>query len=332
MSYRAGAGSARDRAAAASWLAPLFGTLDPDRVLVCAGAQAAVTALLTTLARRGDTVLAEPLTYPGFRALAAQLGLRLATVSADAKGLLPEALDRACRDVRPRAIYCVPTIHNPTTVTMPPERRQAVAEIARRHGVPLIEDDAYGLLPAQPLPALCAMVPGAGFTIATMSKCLSPGLRTAFVVAPGRTEAGRLVEAVRATSLTPSPLLTALVTRWIEDGTAPTLRNAIRHEAVARQALARAVLAGATIAAHPEGLHLWLTLPAPWTRSDFTAHVRQRGLALVGAEHFAVAEPAPNAVRVCLGVAESRTTVEAALQALAEALRLNAPTHLAAIV
>lgn len=332
MTYRTGAGSVRDRAAAAAWLAPLFGTVDPDRIVVCAGAQVALTALLTTLTRPGDTVLTEPLTYPGLRALAAQLGLHLAAVPTDGNGLLPDALDRACRSLRPKAIYCVPTMHNPTAITMPPERRQELARIALRHRVPLLEDDAYGLLPEQPLAALSALVPGAGFTIATLSKCLAPGLRTAFVVAPGRTEAGRLVEAIRATSLTPSPLLVSLVTHWIETGTAAALRDSIRREAAARQAIARQELAGATMAAHPEGLHVWLTLPPPWSRGDFAAHARQRGLALVGAEHFAVAEPVPHAVRICLGVAERRAALQAALQALAETLRLNAPTHLAAIV
>lgn len=332
MSYRTGAGSTRDRAAAAAWLEPLFGALDPERVLVCAGAQAALTAVLTTLTQPGDTILTEPLTYPGLRALAAQLGLRLAAVGADADGLLPESLDRACQGTRPRAIYCVPTMQNPTAATLPVARRQALAEIARRHCVPLIEDDAYGLLPTQPLPPLCALAVGSGFYVATLSKCLSPALRAAFVVAPGRTEASRLAEAIRATSLTPSSLLTGLVTHWIESGTAATLRDAIRQEAAARQDIARTLLAGATVAAHPEGLHVWLTLPPPWDRTDFVAHVRQRGLALVASDSFAVATPPPDAVRVCLGVAEDRAALRAALQALAEALQLTAPTHLAAIV
>ena len=332
MTYRAGAGSLRDRAAAAAWLHPVLSTVDPDRVLVCAGAQSAMTALLTTLARPGDTILTEPLTYPGFRALAAQLGLRLAPVLADDDGLLPEALERACQTLQPRAIYCVPTIHNPTTVTMPLVRRQAVAEIALRHGVPIVEDDAYGLLPSHRLPAMTALVAGCGYHVASLSKCLSPGLRTAFVTTPGRTEASRLVEAVRATSLTPSPLMISLVTHWIESGSAEALCVAIRQEASARQDIARTVLAGAAIAVHPEGLHVWLTLPAQWHRTDFIAHVRQRGLALVASDSFAVAESPPNAVRICLGVAETRESVRAALLALADALQMNAPTHLAEIV
>ncbi len=329
MTYRSGAGSLRDRVAAAAWLHPVLGETDPDRVLVCAGAQCALTALMTTLTRPGDAVLTDTLTYPVFRALAAQLRLRLLPVPADAEGLLPDALDQACREAQPKAIYCVPTIHNPTAATMSAARRQAIAEHARRHAVPIVEDDAYGQFPSQPLPAIASLAPGAGYYVGTLSKCLSPGLRVAFVVAPGRMEARRLVEAVRATSLMPAPLLVSMVTRWMEDGSAAALRDAIRQEASARQDIARQVLTGADMAAHPEGLHVWLTLPARWSRTDFTAHLRQRGLALVASDSFAVATPAPNAVRICLGAAEDRETLHAALLAVAEVLHMDAPTHLA---
>lgn len=332
MTYRPGSGSLRDRIAAAAWLRPVLGEIDPDRILVCAGAQSAMTGLMTTLARPGDAVLTDPLTYPVFRALAAQLGLRLVAVPTDADGLLPDALERACRDAQPKAIYCIPTIHNPTTATMPVARRQALADLAVRHAVPLVEDDAYGQFPSQPLPAIASLADGAGYYLGTLSKCLSPGLRIAYVVAPGRPEARRAVEAVRAISLMPSPLLSVLVTRWMEDGSAVALRDAIRQEAAARQAIAREVMTETHMAAHPEGLHIWLTLPVQWRSADFTAHMRQRGLALVASDSFAVATPAPNAVRICLGAAESREALRAALLAVAETMRMDARTHLADIV
>ena len=92
---------------------------------------------------------------------------------------------RPAGSAQPKAIYCVPTIHNPTTATLSAARRQALAELAARHGVPIVEDDAYGALPSQPLPAVTSLAEGAGYYVGTLSKCLSPGLRTAFVVAPG---------------------------------------------------------------------------------------------------------------------------------------------------
>jgi DNA-binding transcriptional MocR family regulator len=341
MAYRSGLGTRLDRAMAASWLRPVMHEVDPDRILVCGGVPCALTGLLTTLARPGDTILTEALTYPSIRALAAQLGIRLVGVATDAAGLLPDELERACREVQPKAIYCVPTIQNPTTVTTSPERRQAVAAIALRTGVSIIEDDAYGLLPRTPLAAIATMAPSVSYYLSTLSKCLSPGLRTAYVVAPDRLRASRLGDAIRATSLTPPPLMTSVLTEWIRSGAAITLRDAVRDEAAARQLLALEMLPGACMAAHPDGLHVWLTLPAHWNRVEFSVHVRRVGLTLVPSDVFRVEgvaqsarvdAVAQNAVRICLGVADTRAVLRGALQSVADAMQADAPSQFAGIV
>jgi DNA-binding transcriptional MocR family regulator len=233
-------------------------------------------------------------------------------------------------------------MQNPTTVTTSAARRQAVAEIASRYRVPIIEDDAYGLLPETPLPAITSLIPApiiggrqpeaGGFHVSTVAKCLSPGLRCAFVVAPDRSLAGRVASAIRATSLTPAPLLTGLVTRWIGDGSAALLRDAVRDEARARQSLAREMLPAESIAAHPDGLHLWLTLPARRDRLEFSAELRTQGLTLVPADAFLVDGDAPNAVRMSLGAAESRDALRAALGSVALAMQSDAPRSYAEIV
>ncbi|MFC7543075.1 aminotransferase class I/II-fold pyridoxal phosphate-dependent enzyme [Siccirubricoccus deserti] len=130
--------------------------MEPARVLVCPGAQPALLAVLGTLVARGDVVLTDAFTYPGIRTATAQLGIRLAGVAADAEGMSPDAVEAACRATGAKALYCIPTIQNPTTVTMPLARRRAIAEVARRHGLRIVEDDAYGLLPAAPLPAIAS--------------------------------------------------------------------------------------------------------------------------------------------------------------------------------
>ncbi|MEI9892132.1 MAG: PLP-dependent aminotransferase family protein [Caulobacteraceae bacterium] len=124
----------------------------------------------------GDAVIVEPLTYPGLLALAAHQGLRLVPCAVDQEGLLPESLERACA-AGARAVYCTPTHQNPTTATMGLQRRADIARVIRAAGMPLIEDDAYGRLPPQPLPALASLAPGQTYHVATLAKCLSPGLR-----------------------------------------------------------------------------------------------------------------------------------------------------------
>nr|WP_281378763.1 PLP-dependent aminotransferase family protein [Azospirillum oleiclasticum] len=324
MTYRPGGGGAEDRAAGAAWLAPLLPGLPAERVLVCGGGQAALTALLTTLARCGDTVLAERVTYPGFRAAAAQLGLRVEGVAMDGDGLLPDALEEAVARHQPRALYTVPTIHNPTTATMPAARRAAVAAVLRRHALPVIEDDAYGALPPAPLAPLAALVPDLVWYLATLSKSLLPGLRIAYLVAPDAARAARAGTALRATAQMAPPLSAAIATRWIRDGTAHAIRDAVRAESTARQDLARRLLPPGSFDAHPQGHHLWLRLSAPWTATAFAGEVRRSGLAVVPDSAFTTGTPEGRALRLSLGAAPDRDTLHAALTRIATTLARDA--------
>ncbi len=331
MFYRLGAGTDADREAGARWLAPCIGRVDPARVLVCPGTQSAMLALATTLTRPGDTIAAEDVTYPGIRAMAAQLGLRVAGVATDQEGLLPDALDRVCATEQPRLVYCNPTIQNPTTATMGETRRRQVASVLSRHGTVLLEDDAYGLFPGNPMPSLSSLLPTRAFYVATTAKSLSPGLRVSFMIAPDTIEAVRLAAALRATVLMQSGLLTSLVTGWIRNGEAHAMLAAIRREAASRQRLARQVL-GSAGTAHPDGLHVWLQLPSRWQSGAFISHVRDEGLALVGSEAFVVDGPPPRAVRIALGAAASRDALAQALGRVAAAIRRDPPANYAAVI
>lgn len=329
LTYRSG-GEA-ERLAGARWVRPQLGEVAPERVLVCAGAQHALTALLTTLLRPGDLLLTEALTYPNLRLLAGHLGLRLQGLPLDGEGLLPEALDEACRHDRPRALYCTPTIHNPTTATMSAERRASVVEVARRHGLRIVEDDAYAALPGRPLPALGSLAPELVYYVATLAKALTPGLRLAYLVTPDGSEASRLAVALRATSLMAAPLLSALAARWIGDGTADSILAAIRDEATARQTLARQLLPADGIAAHPNGHHLWLRLSDGWSQAELIGEMRGRGIVMAPSEAFAVGPMAVPAVRIALGAAVDRQALAGSLTTIARALRAR-PSPQAGVV
>ena len=111
----------------------------PARVMVTHGAQHAIAAVLRAIARPGDTVLTEALSYPGLIALAQSMRLQLIGVAIDNEGLEPAALDRAARTFRSRLLFCSPTLHNPTGATQSLARRHEIAEIARRRSLLVID-------------------------------------------------------------------------------------------------------------------------------------------------------------------------------------------------
>lgn len=319
MRYQAPAGTAHNRAAGAAWLRPRLGEVPVERVLICPGAQGALLATLTSLAKPGDTICAEAIAYPGLRALAAHLGLTLLGIAIDEKGLIPEAFDELCSTRTLKALYCNPTLHNPTTATLPLERREAIVAIARRHGVPIIEDDAYGALPVAPPPALAALAPDFVYYIGGLAKCLSPALRVAYLAVPDSRSSVRIEGAIRATAGLASPLTAAIATRWIEDGTAEAVLAAIRRETAARQQIVENVLPKGTAVTDPSAFHVWLRLPQPWTRGEFSGRLQAAGIAVVPSDAFSLCPP-PEAVRLGLGAPATQEELRRSLLIIADLL------------
>ncbi|MCA1323843.1 PLP-dependent aminotransferase family protein [Herbaspirillum sp. alder98] len=319
MTYHLGGGSMADREAGAMWLQPMLGAVDVGQVVVCPGAQSALAALILARSAPGDVILAEPLAYPGLLSAASQLGRRVAAVEVDRDGMLPEALALAASVHRARLVYLNPTLQNPTTHTMPPARRAALAEVVRRLDLRIIEDDPYWLFSAQAPQPIAHYAPQHTFYVSTLAKCLLPGLRTAYVVVPQGPEQEEMLSALRSFVLMSTPLMTALTTQWIHDGTAAALLEGIRAEAWARQELAHRTL-GERALANAGGIHIWKALPEHWQAADFVQKARDQGLAVVAQDAFAHpdAPPMKAHIRISLGRARSRFELVNALRRLAE--------------
>ena len=321
LDYPAAGGNDADREAGASWIERAGVPAAPEDVLVCTGSQHGLTVVLATLLEPADVLLTEALTYAGVKAVAGLLHLRLKGLAIDADGLRPDALEDACREGGAKALYLIPTHHNPTTAIMPEARRREIVAVARTHGLAIVEDDVHGLLPAERPRPIAALAPERSYYLTSTSKTLAPGLRIAYVLAPPAM-VPRLVASLRATTWAVAPLTAAVASLWIRDGTADRLLEARRGEARERQAIARARLAGADLDAKPEAYYLWLRLPEPWRGDAFAAAARARGVLVTPAEAFAVGrEPAPHAVRICIGAARTREALGRGLDAVAELLR-----------
>lgn len=325
--YQVNRGLLRHRMAGARLIRNSGLDVPADRIIVTCGAQHAMTVAFTALSRPGDVVLTEALTYPGMKLIAGMLQLRLHGVPMDEHGLKPDAFDAACRSLQPKALYCMPTLQNPTAVTMPEARRREIAKIAETHGVAVIEDDIYGFLDEDAPPPLSQFAPSVGHFVLSVSKCLAPGLRAGFlVVPPGDTAA--YAAAVRTTVWMAPPLAVEIAARWIQDGTGERLSSSLRQEAMVRQRMVQARLQGFAYATQPHSLHGWLTLPEPWRASQFAAEARDRGVLVSPAEAFVVARPAPQAVRICTGAVRSREQLARGIDTILTLLRSTPEEHL----
>lgn len=319
MNYHLAGGSESDRQAGAQWLKPMLGPVDSRQVLVCPGAQAAIAALILALTQPGDVILTEPMGYPGLKAAASQFGRQLITVGTDPHGMLPERLKEACRQHQPRLLYLNPTLQNPTGVTLSARRRQEVARIARRCDVRIIEDDPYWLLADAPPAPVATHAPDQVSYISTLSKCLTPGLRVAFVLIRAPHERERFLAALKSFALMASPLSAALATQWILDGSAEGLMAGVRKEARQRHWMARDVLAG-RYHGTGDGLHAWLELPAHWHASELVRAANREGIAVMPGQSFAMGSPSVNAIRISLGAERDRGRLQAGLRRLSDLL------------
>ncbi|MBF9033246.1 aminotransferase class I/II-fold pyridoxal phosphate-dependent enzyme [Rhodobacterales bacterium HKCCE2091] len=320
LRYQAPLGTDRDREAASIWLSLRGMIPSMDRVAVTPGAHATMAAIFSIITRPGDRVLCEAVTYPGLRNIAGRFGIELVGLETDADGVTPDALEDAIARHAPKALYLNPTLQNPTTHTIPEARRQQVSEILNQYDLTLIEDDAYGFIPARAPAPIAVSSPDLTWHIGGLAKCIGAGLRLAYTIAPSPKCAHRLAQAIRALAVMPSPLSMALTTQWIEDGTADSIRRFIRAETAARQQIAAEALEGMTFAGAPNAFNVWLTLPPGFTRASTVARLAGRPLGVVPSDAFTVAGTPGEMLRVGLGGPISRDELSEHLHFLGAAL------------
>ena len=267
------------------------------------GAQHGLATTVMALLQPGDLVAVDALTYPGFKVLAEAHRLELAPIPAAGQSPDLDALDALCRRRRVRAVYAMPTLHNPLGWVMSASRRRQLVAIARRHGLLIIEDAAYAFLAADPPAPLSALAPEATVYVSGLSKSVATGLRVGFVAAPAAW-VPKIARAIRATTWNTPGVMTAIACGWLDEGTVTRLEAQKRQDAMTRQAIAAEVLTGLRCVRHPASYFVWLPL-AEEVRADKVAMalVSDR-ISVSTAEPFATTAQVPHALRLALGSVE----------------------------
>jgi DNA-binding transcriptional MocR family regulator len=316
LHYQRPGGAAADRESGAELLGRAGLSSSVEQIVVTAGGQNGLHAVASTILKRGDRVACGRFVYPGFAAIARRMGVALVPLAE----MTADALEAAHAATPLRALYVVPTNDNPTTATLVVKERRTIAAWAEGASVQIIEDDAYGLLPDAPIPAIASFAPEISWYVASMAKIISPALRVGFVRAPGVAGAMQIASCQHESAVMAPPLNVAMISLWLADGTFDTLVDAVRKEAIWRQKLAHSVLGDGRHAAHPQGYHLWLPLADDSYPDRLAAALALDGLSAVPSDRFAATPDAPKAMRISLGGTIDRRGLSRALHRLAAQL------------
>jgi DNA-binding transcriptional MocR family regulator len=156
----------------------------PEQVVVTTGATQAIGLVAQLYLHRGSTVVVESPSWPGCLDILRAVGARLVGVPLDEEGIAADGVARACTEHRPDLLYVMPTYHNPTGTLMSAVRRRRIAEIATRHGVPILEDNAYTTVPGTVPPPIARHDAAEVLSVGSLAKAVWGGLRVGWVRAP----------------------------------------------------------------------------------------------------------------------------------------------------
>jgi 2-aminoadipate transaminase len=238
-------------------------SIAPGSIIVLTGSTQGIAIVAQSLAEPGDEIIVESPSYPGALQVFQINGLRAISVPVDDEGMRVDHVEAVLRTRRPRFIYTMPSLHNPTNVTMNADRRERLATIARRAGVPIVEDDPYGPLAPQGLP-LVALAPDYVVYLSTFSKTIAPSLRVGWLAAP-RTILERLLLRKQAYDMATSLYVQAAIADYLERGYDAHVEQ-LRNELLERRRLADEAIAqhwppGLRGGGPSGGFYLWTSTP-----------------------------------------------------------------------
>lgn len=292
FSYGAPEGTKRQRTAGVTWLQKSEFCTDTEHIVLAAAGQNGLMAALGACFETNDKIGTEPMTYPGVKTAAKLFGIHLLPVRSSDYEMTEDGIRYAAQKENIKGLYVIPDYQNPTSHTMSLETRKMIAGVAIEENLLIIEDGINNLLSENPLPPIASFAPEQVVHIASLSKTVSPGLRTAFIHVPDRFHE-KMATALYSMNISISPLLATVSAALIEDGAADEILAERRQGIIERNRIVNQILEKFVM---PVGLTSPLRsiqLPEYFTGKSFELCARQAGVEVYGAERFSVGNKTP---------------------------------------
>ncbi|MGO8795668.1 MAG: PLP-dependent aminotransferase family protein [Candidatus Sulfotelmatobacter sp.] len=314
-------GTEEQRTTAAQWLSRDGQAVGKERVLLCAGGHHAVMVSMLALGLKQCGIAVDPLTYSNFKTQAASLGNKLFPCAGDEQGMMPSALAAAVDKHSVQAVYLMPTVHNPMGTVMPESRRREICEVARKHDLKIIDDDAYRFTAANPPPSFATLAPERAFSVWSFTKPVAPVMKLGFLTFP-EPYAKVLMEVLDVTTSGASGLFAELGVRMLRSGELDSLLATKRKEGERRQNMAREILEGIDVQGHPTSFHIWIPLPEDKPADAVCEQLKADGVLVSSSDAYrATPSVKANGMRIALGAARDAATLQEGLQRVRERIR-----------
>lgn len=301
---------------------------DADDIVITTGSQQALSLLATALIEPGEVILVESPCYLAALQAFGFAGAHVVPVPCDEAGIDPDALDELVALHRPKLLYTVPTFQNPTGRTMPAGRRAAIAGVAARRGLWIVEDDPYGELrfEGERVPWI-ASYPGAEdrtVLLGSFSKVMAPGLRLGWLRGPAALLRACAVAKQAADLHTPTVNQLAAARYLADNDLDAHVARVAGEYRVHRDAMLAgigdALPEGATWLRPEGGMFVWAKLPDGYDTGALLPGVVKHDVAYVPGAPFFAGEPDRATLRMCF-VTQSPVEIAEGLRRLGSALR-----------
>jgi len=303
------------REAVAGWIDAIrVGYVTADDVVLGNGAQnCCVLALQAVLHGAAPVILTEELSYPGVRHAGQLLRSKVVGVAMDDEGIIPEALEAAYRNHGGQVLLTAAEVHSPTTIKTTLVRKQALAKLAEKLDIMVIEDDCHTPL-ATEVPSYRVLTGGNAYYISSLTKTVSGALRFGYMVGP-QGQQDNLRQVAQSSFYGVSQPITDLCEGLFRSGAAHQIRKDVFAATAQRVRLAVNALGAWDIRWREDAPFIWLQMPTGWRASSFSMACEKQGIKVRPADEFALSDAkTPNAVRLALNTCVDEQVFRDALE------------------
>lgn len=287
LRYAPPEGLAKHRYIAANWMKNFSIECELEEVLIAAGTQNALSAILATLFEKGDKIIVDEYTYTGFKTLAKIFGINLIPVKMNENGIEISELKAVCRKEKAKGIYLMPDCHNPTSISLSDQTRAEIAGIIEKYDLLLIEDSPYLFTVQHGIKPVSSYIPENSIFIAGTSKSISPTFRISYMKAPKRLT-DSLSSGINNLTWMASPLNAEVVSQIIQSTRYNDIVSAKLTRIRERNKIVDEILGGFDLIKNDTSFFRYMKLPDNITGKDFEMKCMEKGVQVFCAERFSV--------------------------------------------